>query len=157
LLSSFPLWWRVLLRVLGIHDPQPPHQLRQSLPRNPELARRLHAATAAACERGANEVLFEHAPRLIEAPCVRDWRLRKHRRQCRHRHDTTAAGADDERREHVLQLTDIPWPVVLGERRDDWRAERRPTSAARGRLAPDVFCQNRNVLTTIAKRRHRDA
>ena len=96
-------------------DAQPGHELRQSLPRQSEFTRRLHPSPTAAREGGANEVLLEESSRLMEPPRIRNRPFGEHRRQRRHRHDAATAGADDQRGQYVLQLSNVARPVVLGE------------------------------------------
>ena len=81
----------------------------------------------------------------------------EYRRQGRCGHDAAARDADHERSEHVLELADVPGPVVACERRHHRGSEHRVTAVPGRRLAPDVVHEDWNVFGPIAQRRHREA
>src|SRR5580692_6163043 len=85
-------------------DPETRQQLRQPLPRQPELGSGLTAVATVPDERRPHESLVERPARLLETPRVGRSVIGELGRERGRRHDTALRRPYRERGEHVLEL-----------------------------------------------------
>src|SRR5687768_9189234 len=104
-------------------------------------------------ERRADESLLELEPRALqrlvrrELGCPRDGR-----RKFRCTNDTAWRNRNHERRQHVLQLTNVARPIIPRERANGALSEHGFAADALRRLPPETVGEQRNVLDTFPER-----
>ena len=105
--------------ILGLGlfgDSESSHQLRQALTRDAEFLRSSRPMPACPDERRANEPFFEGSARVVQPHRVGEPRFSKLRSQSGRRDDATLGAAHDERRQHILELSNVAGPVVARQR-----------------------------------------
>ena len=108
-------------------------------------------------KRRADEALIETPPSRVQRFArVHLGRVRNRRRHGRRRHDTAHRNRHGERREHVLQLSHVPGPIIPRQRRQRGLPEHRFAADALHRVAPEPPCEQRNIFHPLTERRHCD-
>ena len=134
------------------------HQLRKTLAAHSKRRSRLAAMPRRSSERRANESLLELESRVLQRFVRRHVRSSRNRRwQRRCADDTALRNRDDERGEHVLQLSNVARPIIPRERANGALCQDRFAADAVRRLPPESRREQRNVFHALAKRRHVDA
>ncbi len=140
---------------LIVAKPQPPEQLRKSLPAEAEIGRGPAAVTAGPGQGGPDEPLLEASPRVLQPGGANRGRPSDGGGQQRGAHPPALRRADGERRHHILQLPNITRPVVPRQRREGGGVERGATAGLRDRVSPKMIGERRDVFNALPQQTQR--
>src|SRR5687767_13416052 len=134
------------------------HQFRKTLTAQTQRGSRVTAMAGCAGERRANVSFLELDPRALQRFVRRQLRGSRDGRRKRRRADHSARRhGDDERRQHVLQLSNVPRPIIPRQRANSVLTEHRFATDSLCSFLPEPRGQQWNIFDAFAKRRHIDA